>query len=222
MKASSLAFAVILCTVRAVAGAGDAPTPNDEQRRRFANPEPFVPVETRAGLTLQRRSIKGSKYAEYRVITDTPFPVAALCEHIYEWGTKGTDHPGVKLHRVLKDGADERVVYDQLEQPVVSDRDYALTVVRKREPDGTCRIRFWISNELAPPRPAGFVRMEHLWGSWRFEPLPDGKARLTYTLFADPGGSIPAFLVHGPQRSATKDTVLTGLRKVKAALATAR
>ncbi len=61
--------------------------------------------------------------------------------------------------------------------------------------------------------------MEHLWGSWLFAPLPGGKARLSYTLFADPAGSIPAFLVHGPQKSAAKDSVITGLQKVKAALA---
>ena len=184
----------------------------------FDNPEPFSVLENKDGLTLQGRPIKGSKYSEYRVVTDTPYPVSVLCEHIYEWGTKGTDHPGVKLHRVLRDGPDDRVVYDQVEQPVVSDRDYALTVVRRREPDGTCRIRFWTSNELAPPKPAGFVRMERLWGGWQFSPLPGGKARLTYTLFADPAGSIPAFVVHGPQKSAAKDSVLGGLRKVKAAL----
>jgi hypothetical protein len=60
--------------------------------------------------------------------------------------------------------------------------------------------------------------MEQLWGSWRFEPLAGGRARLTYTLFADPGGSIPSILVHGPQKSAAKESVVTGLRKVKAAL----
>ena len=184
----------------------------------FENPEPFRVLEVKAGLTLQARAVRGSKLSEYRVVTDAPYPASALCEHIYEWGTKGTDHPGVKLHKVLKDGADERVVYDQLEQPVVADRDYALTVVRRREPDGTCRIRFWTSNDLAPPTPKGFVRMERLWGGWLFEPLADGKARLTYTLFADPGGRIPSFLVHGPQKSAAKESVVTGLRKVKAAL----
>jgi hypothetical protein len=184
----------------------------------FDNPEPFEVLENKDGLTLQERPIKGSKYSEYRVVTDAPYPVSALCQHIYEWGTKGTDHPGVKLHQVLKDGPDDRVIYNQIEAPVASDRDYALTVVRRREPDGTCRIRFWISNELAPPKPAGFVRMERLWGSWLFQPLPGAKARLTYTLFADPAGSIPAFLVRRPQKSAAKDSVIMALRKVKAAL----
>jgi hypothetical protein len=184
----------------------------------FDNPDAFKVLEVKDGLTLQTRPVKGSKYSEYRVVTDTPYPVAALCDHIYEWATKGTDHPSTKLHRVLKDTPDDRVVYHQIEQSVVSDRDYALRVVRRREPDGTCAIRFWTSNELAPPLPAGFVRMERLWGGWRFEPLPGGKSRLTHTLFADPGGSIPAFLVHGPQKSAAKTSVVTGLQKVKAAL----
>jgi hypothetical protein len=185
----------------------------------FENPDAFKVLEVKAGLTLQARPIKGSKLSEYRVVTDTPYPVEALCEHIYTWGTKSTDHPGTKLHKVLKDTPDDRVVYNQLEQAIVSDRDYALRVVRQRKPDGTCEIRFWTSNNLAPPLPAGFVRMERLWGGWRFEPLPGGKARLTYTLFADPGGSIPSILVHGPQKSAVKETVVTGLQHVKAALA---
>jgi hypothetical protein len=184
----------------------------------FENPDAFKVLEVKNGVTLQARSIKGSKYSEYRAVTDTPYPVAALCEHIYEWATKGTDHAGTKLHKLLKDGPDDRVFYNQIEQSVVSDRDYALTVVRRREPGGTCHIRFWTSNELAPPIPAGFVRMERLWGGWRFDPLPGGKARLTHTLFADPGGSIPAFLVHGPQKSAVKETVASALQKVKAAL----
>lgn len=184
----------------------------------FENADAFEVQETKGGLTLQARAIKGSKFWEYRVVTETPFPVEALCEHIYEWGTKGTDHPGVKLHKVLQDAPDDRVVYDQLEQPVVSDRDYALTVVRRRQPDGSCRIRFWTVNDQAPPKPAGFVRMEQLWGSWVFEPLDGGKTRLTYTLFSDPGGSLPAFLVHGPAKSAAKESVVTGLSKVKAAL----
>jgi hypothetical protein len=184
----------------------------------FENPDAFKVLEVKDGFALQTRSIKGSKYSEYRVVTDTPYPVAALCEHIYEWATKSADHPGIKMYKVLKDGPAERVIYNQIEQSVVSDRDYALMVVRRREPDGTCRIRFWTSNALAPPPPAGFVRMEHLWGGWSFEPLPGGKSRLTHTLFADPGGSIPAFLVHGPQKSAVKASVRDGLQRVKAAL----
>ncbi|MEW6432989.1 MAG: START domain-containing protein [Myxococcota bacterium] len=184
----------------------------------FDNADPFEALGQSGGLALSGRAIAGSPFSEYRVVTDTPYSVAQLCEHIYEWGTKGTNHPGVKLHKVLTDGADRRVVYDQLEQPVVANRDYALTVVRERVPEGECRIRFWVTNDVAPAKPDGFVRIEKLWGSWRFEPLDGGKARLTYTLFADPGGSIPAVLVHGPQKTAARESVVAALSQVKKAL----
>lgn len=184
----------------------------------FDNPTPFEALDSSGGLTLSGRAIAGSVFSEYRVVTDTPYSVSQLCEHIYEWGTKGKDHPGVKLHKVLEDGADRRVIYDQLEQPVVANRDYAMTVVRERLESGECRIRFWVTNDAAPEKPRGWVRMNKLWGSWRFEPLDGGRARLTYTLFADPAGSIPAFLVHGPQKSAAKDSVVAGLAAVKQAL----
>ena len=48
----------------------------------FENPEPFRVLEVKAGLTLQGRSVRGSKLSEYRVITDTPYPASALCERI--------------------------------------------------------------------------------------------------------------------------------------------
>lgn len=188
----------------------------------FENAEPFVQVESAGGFTIQKRPIKGSPFAEYRVVTETSFTVAQLCEHIYEWGTKGTDHPNLKFFKVLKDTPDERVIYNQIEQPVVSNRDYAMTVSRFRDANGDCRILFRVTNELAPAAPSGFVRMSKLWGSWRFEALEHGKSRLTYTLFADPAGSIPSVLVHGSQKSATKDAVVAGLEKVKQAVAGAR
>jgi hypothetical protein len=184
----------------------------------FDESAPFAVVDERDGLTLSARRLEGSKFSEYRVTTEVAYGVSALCEHLYEWGTKGKDHPGVKLHQVLEDGADRRVVYQQLEQPVVANRDYAMTVVRERLPSGECRVRFWASNEVAPAKPDGWVRMERLWGGWRFEPLGEGRARLTYTLFSDPGGSVPAFLVHGPQRKATLASVRDALAYVQRAL----
>ena len=161
------------------------------------------------------REVKGSAYQEYRVEVATPLPVEALCFEIFEWGTKEGDGPGVVLHKVLQDGDDSRVVYDQIAQPVVSRRDFSLTVVRERLPDGNCRIRFRTTNQAAPPKPEGFVRMEKVWGEWRMEAVPAGGTRLTYTLFSDPAGAIPSFLVHGAQRKSARDATLQALAKTK-------
>lgn len=184
----------------------------------FERSAPFESVSQKDGLTLTQRSVPSSALSEYRVETQTSLTVEQLCDAVYEWGTRQGDGPNVTLHKVLRDGADLRVVYDQISAPVVANRDYALTVIRERPGPTTCRIRFWVTNELAPPKPDGFVRMSKLWGEWLFEQSPTG-ATLRYTLFSDPAGSVPAFLVRGPQREATVKSVQVALEKTRAAQA---
>lgn len=159
--------------------------------------------------------MKGSDFFEYRAEVSTSHPVPALCEAIYDWGTKNPDQGMTTLNKVLEDRGDVRVVYNQVSAPVVAKRDYVMTVVRERLPDGNCRIRFRATNELAPAKPDGFVRMNKMWGEWLLESKGEGSSKITYTLFSDPAGSVPPFLVHGSQRSATRDSAARALEKTK-------
>ncbi len=181
----------------------------------FDNVAPFEPLESRDGVVTSKRQVKGSPYAEYRVERFTPFTAEQLCVAVFEWGTRHGDGPGVTLNTVLTDGDDVRVIYNHLSKPVIANRDYALTIARERLPDGSCRLRFRTTNEAAPPSPAGYVRIEKLWGEWRFMPVVSGGASLTYTLFSDPAGSVPPFLVHGPARQATFDAAAMAVEKTK-------
>ena len=180
----------------------------------FKNPAPWKSVE-KGALSLDERPVKDSPFAEYRAIATTASSIETLCLAVFEWGTKGADSPGLKASRVLRDGDDERVVYQQIDQPVVSSRDYAMTVQRRRDPSGVCRIRFAATNELAPPKGPGVVRMDGLWGSWTFEPAPGGKTQVTYTMYSNPSGSVPPFLVHGSLKSAVRDSLLKALKKAQ-------
>lgn len=188
----------------------------------FENPAPWAEVERRDGLTVSQRPRTGSPFFEHRVEATTELPVEALCAAVFEWGTREGDGPGVVLHRLLQDGEDLRVAYEQIAQPVVARRDFALTIARERLSGGACRIRFRATNALAPPRPEGFVRMDDVWGSWLFEAQPGGGARLTHTLYSDPAGAIPPFLVHGPQRSSARDSVRFALARTRRFLAEVR
>lgn len=186
----------------------------------FDNSAPFSKLDERDGITVSRREVKASDYFEYRAELASTHPVPALCEAIFDWGTRHQDGAMVTLARVLDDKEDVRVVYNQVSAPVVSRRDYAMTVTRERLGDGGCRIRFRATNELAPARPDGFVRMNKMWGEWRLEPNGEGASKITYTLFTDPAGSVPAFLVHGSQRQATRDGVVRAIEKTKQYLET--
>ncbi|MFZ5439395.1 MAG: hypothetical protein ACOZQL_05265 [Myxococcota bacterium] len=180
----------------------------------FENDAAFEQLDVTDGVTVSRRAIAGSAFFEYRIAYDAPLSADELCRGVFEWGTKVGDGPGVKKHAVLVDTADRRVVYDQISEPMVADRDYALTVTRERLVTGACRIRFRITNDAAPPKPERYVRMDRLWGEWHFQPLERG-ARLTYTMFSDPGGSIPAFLVHGTARKITRQTAVMAVEKAR-------
>ena len=54
-----------------------------------------------------------------------------------------------------------------------------------------------------------------LWGEWRIEAVPAGGAKLTYTMFSDPAGAVPSFVVHGSQRKAALDSTRMALQKTK-------
>lgn len=177
----------------------------------------FTTIETKPNETVSGRAVPGSVFREYRVQTTTPYGVVPLCELIFEWGSRAGDGPGIIHHAMLIDGADERVVYQQISQPIVAKRDFAFTIVRERLPSGACRVRFRSTNEKAPARPEGFVRMDKVWGEWLIEPAAQG-SQVTYTLFSDPAGSVPAFLVHGPQQQSTRDAVVHLLARAKAQL----
>jgi hypothetical protein len=173
------------------------------------------------GVTLESRPVKGSDFYEYRATTDTDVAVEPLCDKVFDWGALSKDHDNLKVRRVLEDKGDTRVVYDQLEFPMVAKRDLAFTSKRTHGGPGQCRIDFWVSNDRAPPLPSGFVRLEKLRGSWRFTRTAKG-SHVVYTCFADPGGSLPSFFVHSSQRAAAVNTLKKGIHIAHAPSAAAR
>lgn len=173
-------------------------------------------VSDEGGLALDQRPVETSSSLEYRVTTRTQVPARTLCETTFEWGTRGVV-PGLSLRKELGSAPDERVVYDQFQQRLVSGRDYAVTVRRWRGADGVCRIRYWATNEKAPRLLEGWVRVEKLWGGWSFTPKGT-HTELVYTQFSDPGGSLPALFANGAQRDAALDSVRTALEHGKAGL----
>lgn len=186
--------------------------PSDPFERNTA----WAELDTVDKVRLERREIPESHYFEYRATSTTEVTMDALCTHVYEWGSKGRDHQSLKLRKLVRDGEDERVTYDHIDEPIVASRDFAMTVKRIKEPSGVCKIRFFANNAEAPASPRGFVRIERLWGGWTFAPRADGKIDVTYTIFADPAGAIPPFLVHGSQAVRARQTLLKGVGLAKA------
>ena len=186
-------------------------------------------VEKTDGVELYQRELEGERVVELKAVTVSTLPVDTLCTAAFGGTTLDPAEPDITVRKVVSFDGGVRIAYEQISAPVVSDRDYAVKAVKEPLPNGGCRTRFEAANEHAPPLPKGFVRIEKLRGSWTFEPVGGGEpssARIdgrsvpvveqrdavarepsdpkyvvcTYTIFTDPGGSLPAVFVEGPRR----------------------
>lgn len=111
------------------------------------------------------------------------------------------DYPGhvgvikrVSESRVLQRGADWLLVYQHLNLPVISDRDFTLRV--RWGHTGELRwIDYNAAPQLGPPARSGIVRVTTHQGSWQLRPLEGGRAtfaRMQTTI--DLGGLLPKWL----------------------------
>ena len=159
----------------------------------------FEKVSESDGITIEQRSVAGSKFVELKFTKETDKSVRSLCDAAFGDGKFDAAEPDLKSRAIIQEAADERVTYEQITPPIVSNRDYVVRA-RRLTAGTACRMTFEAANELGPKPPDGWVRVSKLKGYWLFEPLEGGKTKLTYVVFTDPGGSIPPFLVEGNRR----------------------
>lgn len=174
-----------------------------------AGAEPWRLVSDKGGLRMERRDVAGSGMPEVRVTAHSGLPAPRVAAAIW------SERPGTKLQRryptqrtVLRATATERVVYQRINAPVVSERDY--TVHLRRSGDGVSApilIGFEIDNGAGPPPVKGVVRLTVLRGGWSVAPTADGGCDVSYTVHSEPGGNVPAFLVRGHYLDSARELV---------------
>ena len=172
-------------------------------------------VSDNDGVTIESRPVEGSKLVELRLSTKSTKSVESLCDAAFGDGKFHPDEPDLKKKEILSETADERVTYEQISPPVVANRDYAVRATRVRPAPDTCAIRFQAANELAPKSPDGWVRIEKLYGEWKFVKQADGTTAITYFIFSDPAGSIPTFMVEGSRRTVAQKWIKMVLNRAK-------
>ncbi len=171
-------------------------------------------VDDKNGVTVEKRAVAGSSWSEMRAVATTALPPERIYEAIR--CAQRLDDPRsrryVKSYRVVRENAHERLIYEQVKSPLVSDRDY--TVLIQWSADLARRVfdvRFHLENDAGPPPAKGFVRVPDIHGYWRIEATPGGGSRIEYVVFSDPGGSIPSWIARGAQLDSTRDNVLDTL-----------
>ncbi len=123
--------------------------------------------------------------------------------------------PHLKDLKVLVNDADKKVIYEQIKMPLVSDRDYTVKVTHSCDAEThLCESHFETANDLGPPPSKDYVRVGLVHGGWTMEPTEGGSV-VTYHVFSDPGGAIPAWIINSAQKDATRDFVLAMVARAK-------
>jgi hypothetical protein len=95
--------------------------------------------------------------------------------------------------KILERGPGWMLVYQRLNLPIISDRDYTLYVTWGAEGDV-----LWVnfrSSYLGPEERDGIVRVIEHYGSWQMKPIADGRYTLArFQVRIDLAGSLPKWL----------------------------
>ena len=161
---------------------------------------PWEKYKEKHGVAVERRAVKGSSFYEYRAVSTMPMAPAALIELM--WSTVPTrTGPVVRKRQVLQKSKDSLLIYDQIKTPVVSDRDYTMRLRTQALGNERYEMTFQTANDEGPPLDPHYVRIPAISGRWLVEPEPgkDGFSHVTYQTYSEPGGSVPAFMISGPQ-----------------------
>lgn len=166
----------------------------------------------RDGLTLEARSVEGSAFEELRVRTTSPLPLRTLCDAV--WG-RGAPADGDFIKRVvIRENDTERLTYEQIRVPVVKNRDVVMRVTLLRTPDtGRCEVDFSTTSDPAYPEDPHFVRLNAIRGHWSLMPSRPREVAITYTVYSEPGGQVPALFARGGQRDAAVKFMKTILER---------
>lgn len=147
--------------------------------------------ETRGVKVYKHRTSKVIRIAAEGVL---PAPPAEVRDVVLDYRGQEGKVDRVSESRILRRESSSLVVYQRLNLPVISDRDYTL-VVRWGQRDGYAWVTYDAAGWLGPPPRDGIVRVADHSGSWQLKPAENGRS--TFVRFQariDLAGSLPRWM----------------------------
>lgn len=169
----------------------------------------------RDGIVVSRRSVEGERLPRLRAVGEvpgTPYEVLAVLLDVPEHVAWRPDCAESRIVRRISHW--KSLTYTRIRTPwPLADRD----VVVEDEVlflDPLSRVKVIFQAVAAPDVESGrhVIRMPSVTGSYSIEATQDGRSRVQYELKADPGGSVPDWLV-AIQSTSNPFRTLAGLRE---------
>ncbi len=178
--------------------------------------EGFVTVSREGdGLTLESRDVSDSSFDEYRVHGSAVELPAVVADAIWYGEPPPEEAKDIIRRKVAERTAREAIVWSVMKFSLASPRVAAIFYTRSTGSDGTITITGRRIPALPYVRAAGATEIVRLESTWQIRPNASGGTDFSFTIFSDPGGSVPAFLVGSYQRSNALLTVRHALHDAK-------
>jgi Polyketide cyclase / dehydrase and lipid transport len=170
----------------------------------------WVQINSNQNLTVYAKDRAGSSIKELRAVGVVDAPNWVVLNLLNEVADYPDFMPYTTKAQLIERRPHGAIVYFRWDPPVIGARDVtvAVTHTTTKRPDGkTCYQLNWEPiSSVGPPSTPGVIRITLDQGSWQLEPTGDGKmTTLTYDLFTDGGGGLPAFVINLANRQSVND-----------------
>lgn len=159
------------------------------------------------GVEVYTRTRDGDKVKEFKAKTTVNKPVETVVSLIDNINAYPKWQDNCDDAHVVKERDGDLVVarYTASTPWPFTDRDVVIEMKKQPQANGGVNITLTSRHELYPEQKK-YTRIKDAGGFWEIVPLSDGSSSVTYQFHADPGGSVPnwlinMFIVQGPFNS---------------------
>jgi len=172
------------------------------------NPNPWEEVTRDGDLVVWTRDIPGARVREVKAQATIAAEAKRVFEVLADVDRYVEFMPYVEESFKVGDWDKGIYEYQRINPPLVDRRDYTLKVTLERDEAGGVYKRSWVeAPDKGPALREGVVRVPINRGTWTMEAAAGGKTRLTYYLYTDPGGSLPAWIANKANTTSVPDLI---------------
>ena len=170
----------------------------------------WVKINSNENLTIYSKDRPGSSIRELRAVGLVDAPSWVILNVLDEVADYPDFMPYTTKAQLIERRPRGGIIYFRWDPPLIGARDVTVAVTHSstKRTDGQTNYQLWwepITTAGPAPSP-GVIRITLDEGSWILEPTEDGRrTTVTYDLFTDGGGGLPAFAINLANRQSVND-----------------
>ena len=150
------------------------------------------------GIQLYTKSVPGSSYKSLKTVCTLQTSLSSVAAVLLDVQQTKEWVYGTSTSSMLKQELPSAVYfYAEMGMPwPVTNRDFIVKISIMQDPVSKVITVLAENYPDYLPEKKALVRIRNSSGKWLIEPLPNGRVRVEYQLYVDPGGVVPASLVN--------------------------